>query len=129
MSRFCEQELARKSRFVPARGNRALFQPETSVFEETISRERERNDSERERSIEEANGFARPLPSVEKGSARRPWVEGGMQIETGHEYSNVQLVATTSPWRGNRHSFPSIGAAATIAPRVHHARASRTTGD
>lgn len=65
---------------------------------------------------------------MEKGSARRPWVEGGMQIETGHEYSNVQLVATTAVAR-ERHSFPPIGAAATIAPRVHHARAPRTTRD
>lgn len=38
-----------------------------------------------------------------------------MQIGTGHEYSNVQLVLTARRSRGERHSVPPIGATATIA--------------
>lgn len=67
---------------------------------------------------------------VEKGSTPGPetlGLDGGMQIETGHEYSNVQLVLTHRTTAQGRTSFDSSHRAAQrAARRLHVAKGARS---
>jgi len=100
------QKLARKQRVL-------FLARETSVrvlAEDERLRRNGRREYKRERERErerhrKSEWICSPFAACRKriGSRRRPWIGRGMQIETGHEYSNVQLILTRR-LRENRHS-------------------------